>query len=87
MPVFRLSPVDPFDHVWADSPFVGPVWIDASNETAARAKVSLMAREGIPNPPRRWPWFFAAHCARDDSHGPLQEGKLLEAGRRKRPRS
>jgi hypothetical protein len=83
MPVFRLDPIDPRDSAWAGSPFIEPVWIEAPDETAARAGVSALARMAAPSEvARRWPWFFAASCVRDDSSRSLTMGKAATAAGR-----
>ena len=48
-----------------------------------RAGVSALARMAAPSEvARRWPWFFAASCVRDDSSRSLTKGKAATAAGR-----
>jgi hypothetical protein len=44
MLTFRLDPIDSPDSAWEGSPFIEPVWIEATDETAARLGVTALAR-------------------------------------------
>ncbi len=70
MPIWRLEPINPDDHHWRASTYVGPLSVRAADGDKARALAASQFRIGTEKPPGaevpRTPWLYSwlATCTR-----------------------
>jgi hypothetical protein len=84
MPVFKLERIDISDPIWEYSSFPGPVWTEAPDEGAARARVAIVSLTMLSDalghaPIKHWPWIYRATCVIDHGHPPIAKGMVLSA--------
>ncbi len=70
MPIWVLEPINPDDHHWQASTYVGPLSVRAANEDRARElaaskfRISAEKLPGVEVPRTPWPYSWLATCER-----------------------